>query len=65
MGCDCDRARILDLLRVGVDRRRLLADRKLDAGAVEDRAPSRRNLLRLLMLGVREPREVCGLNALE
>ena len=41
-----------DLLRVGVDRRRLLADRELDARRVEDRAAARRDDDRLAVLAL-------------
>src|SRR5207249_3516894 len=51
---DRDAARVRDLLGVRVDRRRLLADRELDARAVEDRAAAGRNLVALLVLAVRE-----------
>ena len=37
-----DDARLVDLPRIGVDRRRLLADRKRKAGPVEDRPARRR-----------------------
>ena len=44
-GCRCAASAtargVADLLRVGEDRRRLLADRELHAGAVEDRAAAR------------------------
>ena len=65
MGGERDPARVPDLLRVGVDRRRLLADRELDAGAVVDRAAAGGDLLDLLVLGVRERGEVAGVDALE
>ena len=60
-----DRARVAHLLRVGVDRRLLLADRELDAGAVEDRAAPGGDLLGLLVLALREAREMRRLHALQ
>ncbi len=60
-----DPARVRHLLRVGVDRPRLLADRELDARAIVDRAAAGRDLLRLLVLGVRDVREVPCVDALQ
>ena len=64
-GDDCGALRIDDVPRVGVDRRRLLADRERLAGAVVDRAPPGRNLDRLAVLGDRHRREAIVLRALE
>ncbi len=60
-----DPARIPHLGRVGVDRRRLLADRELDPGPVEDRPAAGWNRLGLLVLALRKLREVRRLHALK
>ena len=46
---ECDPARVGDHVRVGVDRRVLLADRELNSAAVENRAAPRRRRHRLLV----------------
>src|SRR5262249_55795319 len=62
---DRDGARVQDLLRIGVDRRRLLTERELDARPVVDRPAARRDLDALLVLAVGELREAAGLDALD
>ena len=54
-----------DVPRVGVDGRRLLADRERLAGAVVDRAPPGRDLDRLAVLGDRHRGEPIVLRALQ
>ena len=63
--CQRGRARIDDLTRVGVDGRRLLAERELEAGAVEERPAARRQDLRVAVLGERELRQRRGADALQ
>ena len=64
-GEDCGALGIDDVPRIGIDRRRLLADRERLAGAVVDRAPSGRDLDRLAVLGDRHRREPIVLRGLE
>ena len=62
---ESDRARVPHLLGIGVDRRLLLADRELDAGAVEDRPAAGRDLLRRFVLVAREAREMRRVHSLQ
>src|ERR671933_1332850 len=57
--------RVEDLLRIGVDGGRLLADRERRAEAVVDRPAARRERHRLAVLRAREPRERGGADALD
>ena len=60
---DC--ARVPDLVRVGIDRRRLLADRELHAHPVEDRSAPCGNLHYLAVLARRHAPEVLRPDRLE
>ena len=62
---ECDPARILHLTRIGIDGRRLLADRERLARAVEDRAAPGRDHGRPLMLALGHPFEAGRLHALD
>src|ERR671933_2816725 len=57
--------RVEDLLRIGVDGGRLLADRERRAEAVVDRPAARRERNRLAVLRAREPRQRRGADALD
>jgi hypothetical protein len=63
--CECDRGGVLDLLRVRVDRRRPLADGELDARAVVDRPPARRERQGLSVLVRGDAIERRGTHGLE
>ena len=65
MGRDGDRSRIGELVRIGVDRLRLLADRELHAVGVEDRPSAGGDHDRLAMLTLGHPSERGGANALK
>src|SRR5207244_517568 len=54
---ECRRTRVGDLLRIRIDGRRPLAQRQLNAGAVEDRSPPRGHRDHLAMLGATESGE--------
>ena len=56
----CRRLRVSDQLRIREDRRRLAADRELDAGAVEDRPPRRGLDDRRLVLARGQPLVAAG-----
>ena len=58
-------ARVAHLARVGVDRRRLLADRELQAAAVEDRSAGRGNRHVLVVLVGRQLPERARAHALQ
>src|SRR5262245_66353756 len=60
-----DLSRVHDLAWIGEDRGRLLADRELDAGAVEDRPPAGGNDKRLPLLARAPAGEAARLHGLQ